>query len=89
MGFYANETIWDEEEVGRVKVAWNNYYCTIVHFTFPLFLFSLLSHFQLVINSMKNNLAFNSHSVAYHSLLYTNGTECDLTKKPRKTLVKV
>ena len=38
---------------------------------------------------MKSTLPGDSVSMVYHSVLYVNGTVCDLTEQPRRTVVKV
>lgn len=38
-------------------------------------------------NSLKRNI--EGEAVAFHSSLYVNGTECDITGKPRRTVARV
>ena len=38
---------------------------------------------------MKSTLPYEGQTIVFHSVLYDNGTVCDLTGKPRRTLVKV
>ena len=43
----------------------------------------------MTVNSYKKHLPQDTKFIVYHSAYYMNGTECDITKKPRATSVKV
>lgn len=92
IGYYQNETVWNQEEIRKAKVSCahtNSKLKPVYNVVVLCSLLLLFIHCTILQERIKSLHGKLSNFQVYHRVDYVNGTTCDLTGKPRRATVKV